>query len=355
MAAEPEKKIEESLHAYARKRREEAGAPMEMHPATRRMLQGEVAKLKAAQPPERRAWWQSFFLVWPRFAAAVGMFAVLAVGVWVFTQSEDRRSSEVGQVASPRSSEGLAEVEDLARLKDRAEAPKEVDRLAPSTSTVEEAGKKLAEKRELRALDESKVQLRDAEKAPAAPAATPPAPVVLSEVPREKQVAVQYDAPAQQPAKLGVTLQGAGDKSGDLSSSLLRQRAEGGRYSSVQDKRFFQTADPLAKEKFGVDATAAANKPADSYSFAFQAPPTNLAGSLGDERPERLDARSAAAVESRQAFLERVEQQTAFEEGAVDSPLDLVEGPELEEIEHRLRNGRHRQVVDDRRRHALAS
>ena len=99
MAAEPEKRIEESLHAYARKRREEAGAPMEMHPATRRMLQGEVAKLKGAQPPERRAWWRSFFLVWPRFAATVGMFAVLAVGVWVFTQSEGRRSSEVGQVA----------------------------------------------------------------------------------------------------------------------------------------------------------------------------------------------------------------------------------------------------------------
>lgn len=293
MAAEPEKRIEESLHAYARKRREDAGAPMEMHPATRRMLQGEVAKLKAAQPPERRAWWQSFFLVWPRFTGAVGMFAVLAVGVWVFMQSEGRRSSEVGQVASSRDSEKLAEVEDLSRLKDRAEASKEVDRFAPSASTVEESGKKLAEKRGVRALDESKVQLRDLEKAPAALTATPPAPVLLSEVPREKQVAVQYDAPAQQKAESKTLLSAsAADKSGDLNSSLLKQRAPGERYFRVEDGRFVQPADPLMKESLGANATApitsaltiaTANKPADRY-FAFQAPPTNFAGSLGDAK-----------------------------------------------------------------------
>jgi hypothetical protein len=300
MAAEPEKRIEESLHAYARKRREEAGAPLEMHPATRRMLQGEVAKLKAAQPPERRAWWQSFFLVWPRFAAAVGMFAVLAVGVWVFTQSEGHRSSEVGQVASSRASEGLAEVEDLARLKDRAEAPKEVDRIAPSASADEELGKKLAEKRAVRALDESKVQLRDAEKVPAAPAATPPAPVTLSDVAREKQVAVQYDTPAQQMKESKTVLSvAAGDKSGDLSSSLSKERAEGNRGYRVEDgRRFVQATDPAMKEGLGVSGAAPiapavtlapANKPVDSYSFAFQTPPTGLVGALGDAQRLNLE------------------------------------------------------------------
>ena len=44
MAAEPEKKIEELLQSYSRKRREDAGAPLEMHPATCRMLQGEAAR-----------------------------------------------------------------------------------------------------------------------------------------------------------------------------------------------------------------------------------------------------------------------------------------------------------------------
>lgn len=280
MAAEPEKRIEESLHAYARKRREEAGAPLEMHPATRRMLQGEVAKLRAAQAPERRAWWQSLFLIWPRFAAAVGMFAVLAVGVWVFTQSEGRRSSEVGQVAY-RASEDQ-KFDDLARGKDRAEAAKEIDRLAPSASTVEEAGKKLAEKRAVRSLDESKVQLRDLEKAPATPAATPPAPVVLNEVLREKQV-VKYDAPAQEPAKLGVTLQGAGDKSTDL--SLFKQPAEGERFYRAQNGRAVQS-DTVLKESLGANGpittagvTLEPSKPVDAF-YAFQLPQTNAAGSL---------------------------------------------------------------------------
>ena len=44
MPSEPENKIEELLKAYAKKRQEEAGAPFEMHPATRKLLQGEVAR-----------------------------------------------------------------------------------------------------------------------------------------------------------------------------------------------------------------------------------------------------------------------------------------------------------------------
>jgi hypothetical protein len=294
MAAEPEKRIEESLHAYARKRREEAGAPMEMHPATRRMLQGEVAKLKAAQPPERRAWWQSFFPVWPRLAAAVGMFAVLAVGVWVFTQSEGQRANEVGQVAQ-RAAESQ-ELDDFARSKDVAKAEKESDRIAPSASTAEEAGKKLAKRPGYRALDESKVQLRDAEKAPAAPAATPP-PVMLSDVAPDKEVALRYDAPAQQEMKLKETLvtSTTGDKSGDANSALLKQRAESTRSFRFQDGRFVQNAVPTATESFSVSPTsalpsaltlAAANKPADNY--AFQPPPSNVIGSLGDAR-QRLN------------------------------------------------------------------
>jgi hypothetical protein len=41
---EPERKIEKWLRAYAKKRRSQAGAPDKMHPATRRLLQGEIAR-----------------------------------------------------------------------------------------------------------------------------------------------------------------------------------------------------------------------------------------------------------------------------------------------------------------------
>src|SRR5579872_1732931 len=46
MSTEPERDIEKVLRASAKKRREDAGAPLELHPATRRLLHGEVARLR---------------------------------------------------------------------------------------------------------------------------------------------------------------------------------------------------------------------------------------------------------------------------------------------------------------------
>src|SRR5256885_1980884 len=70
MPAEPDNsKIEELLKRYAKKRREEMGAPMELHPAVRKMLQGEVARQRPA-PPERKGFLSVFLQFWPRFAVA---------------------------------------------------------------------------------------------------------------------------------------------------------------------------------------------------------------------------------------------------------------------------------------------
>lgn len=41
---EPERKIEKVLRGFAKRRRDEAGTPFELHPATRRLLQGEAAR-----------------------------------------------------------------------------------------------------------------------------------------------------------------------------------------------------------------------------------------------------------------------------------------------------------------------
>src|SRR6266404_235800 len=59
MSMEPERPIENLLRAWAKKRRDDAGAPLEMHPATRRLLQGEVARRFAKEPRQPRSFSQA--------------------------------------------------------------------------------------------------------------------------------------------------------------------------------------------------------------------------------------------------------------------------------------------------------
>jgi len=78
---EPERKIEKLLRAAAEKRRGEAGDAFKLHPANRRLLQGEVA---ARHPPARRA--DGFFTLLPgalrrRPAFALCVFGIVAAGL----------------------------------------------------------------------------------------------------------------------------------------------------------------------------------------------------------------------------------------------------------------------------------
>lgn len=52
MSTEPERPIEKLLRSYARKRREQAGAPLELHPVNRRLLHAEIASRKRTEKPE---------------------------------------------------------------------------------------------------------------------------------------------------------------------------------------------------------------------------------------------------------------------------------------------------------------
>jgi len=83
MANEPERPIEKLLRGAANRRRDEAGAPFELHPANRRVLQGEVARTFAAPRGEPRSFAAVVARLWPRFAWAVGLLAVLGVATWL--------------------------------------------------------------------------------------------------------------------------------------------------------------------------------------------------------------------------------------------------------------------------------
>ena len=83
MANEPERPIETLLRAAAKKRRDEAGAPFELHPADRRLLQGEVARRFARS--EREVHWfpQRLARLWPICVGALGILAVLGMAIWL--------------------------------------------------------------------------------------------------------------------------------------------------------------------------------------------------------------------------------------------------------------------------------
>ncbi len=75
-----ERPIEKLLRRYAQKRGDEAGAPPELHPATRRLLQGEVARQYPKPAPENKPSAADFFFVLTRrWVYAVSVFVVLGL------------------------------------------------------------------------------------------------------------------------------------------------------------------------------------------------------------------------------------------------------------------------------------
>ncbi len=105
MATDPERDIEKALRAAARRRREQPGAPVEIHPATRRLLQGEVARQKGRGQPVAGFWPKLLWGSWPRLAFNVSLLIafLLAAGVWLFP------ALRIGQNPSASANMRLAE------------------------------------------------------------------------------------------------------------------------------------------------------------------------------------------------------------------------------------------------------
>jgi hypothetical protein len=85
MSLEPEHPLDEVLRAAAAKRQQEAGAPFELHPATRRMLHGEVSRQFAKSQPDSGTSSRGFIRLWPRFAWGLGAVAILALAAFLLS------------------------------------------------------------------------------------------------------------------------------------------------------------------------------------------------------------------------------------------------------------------------------
>lgn len=252
MPSEPDNKMDDLLKTYAKKRRDEAGAPFEMHPATRKLLQAEAAKLQPKAPERRESWFSALLAFWPRYALAATAFVVLGIGAWSFFRFEEQPKQialvDAEQNAPrPESARGLegaekkeSEVRQFRQVtggeRDSVRRPaKEPSRVEPQLALREESSVQLKA-----VADESKVKRNAAElaanealqknlklnrPAPAAPPASAPvpAPIIAPASPSEK-------APTRRLAAVDTKDKGALSVSTDTPSSAGKPAS----YSNAQ-------------------------------------------------------------------------------------------------------------------------
>ncbi|MBI3414261.1 MAG: hypothetical protein HY043_02900 [Verrucomicrobia bacterium] len=123
MPSEPNKKMEELLKAAAQKRRAEAGAPFEPHPATRNLLQAEVARLRKESPAAKASWLNAVLALWPRFAVGGALVVALVLTIFIRMQSASRPNAEFKLTKnSATESESLKEFNQLSLSDQKADA-----------------------------------------------------------------------------------------------------------------------------------------------------------------------------------------------------------------------------------------
>jgi hypothetical protein len=133
---EPERPIEKLLRAFAKKRRDEAGAPLELHGATRRLLQAEVARRKPKSQPEGGFFPGLLRLLRPQLAFGLCIIAVLVVGAVMILPLFNRGKTESQLAQVPAATEERLGIDNLATAPPPA--------AAPATVAAEEAPADLA-------------------------------------------------------------------------------------------------------------------------------------------------------------------------------------------------------------------
>jgi len=103
---EPERKIEKWLRAFAKKRRGQAGAPLDLHPATRRLLQGEIRRQFGAREERKPAsFWQRFRQISFRPVEVLVVVAIVALLASLLLPALSRskmRSQSIGAMSNLR-------------------------------------------------------------------------------------------------------------------------------------------------------------------------------------------------------------------------------------------------------------
>jgi hypothetical protein len=262
MPDEPNKNIEEQLKTWAQKRREEAGAPLELHPATRKLLQDEVARTfakPAGEPRTGAPWWK---VLWPRLAVVGSICALLVIVFGLLLPVASKSKTKSMQLAKQESKIPVAE--SLRR-----------------DAVAQNAPAKSATAGETRVRSGEPVPLRD-EAANAPAVSSTPAPTVAAPGQTPAVAGERFFAPEKSKDSLGVKLE-----AGREAESDVRKNAE----LAYADKAK-ETLPPLAQAAPTARGLTADNEQPEVLRQRYGLAPTQPAKS--DESAARR-ARSVSA------------------------------------------------------------
>jgi hypothetical protein len=133
MPNEPQRDMEEKLKAYAGARRQEAGGPFQLHPATRKMLLDEVGR--AFPPPATKESKPVWFAAWARWAFGSAVLATTAFvatlvhlnhshrqreTVALLTDSESKRTDQETEALNQTASTVMLALDDAITARSRS-------------------------------------------------------------------------------------------------------------------------------------------------------------------------------------------------------------------------------------------
>jgi type II secretory pathway pseudopilin PulG len=97
---EPERNIEKLLRTYAKKRREQADASLKMHPATRRLLQDEIARNKPAEDDgeESLSLWELIRQQWAFLLSFAVVMFLLAMMLFPVISASKRKAQTIASL-----------------------------------------------------------------------------------------------------------------------------------------------------------------------------------------------------------------------------------------------------------------
>ncbi len=270
---EDERPVEKLLRSYARKRRAEAGAPLELRPAVRRRLQDEVARHFGEKREGERVWpalWLRLASFRPRLAWGLASLVLLGVAVALLVPGVNRSKGPRMLARNSRVSP--------------APAPPEAPGLQPPPASV--ARPPAAPQREL---SKSSGELLADKRLPVPPAAPPPArepaqekkpsdgapgpPSVSAPVPGEapaRQFGDSFtDALASSPGNTRSALAAApqlGTVPGGTAATPVERRLQPA--SAVQDGTRVAGATAIAPRAGGDEAAQFKNNQTDNAAYA---------------------------------------------------------------------------------------